>query len=90
MVNNQYIDYVNNETKPKNYFFNKKKRKIFEPYYGNCATYEYSGDGNENNYSSCEINYILKLDFINSTNCVVKCDFYYYYTDYEQYKCTSR
>ena len=83
-----YIDCVNNKTKPSNFYFNKEN-KDFRPCYELCATCDYDGDGNENNCTSCESNYILKPDYADSTNCVRKCQYFYYYTNFGQYKCTN-
>ena len=84
----RYIDCVNNITKPSNFYFNfenKEYRICFEL----CSTCNYGGDGNENNCTSCEKNYILRPDYINSTNCVIKCSYFYFYNSNNQYKCTS-
>ena len=86
--NNQYIDCVNEKEKPSNFYFNYENQD-FESCYDTCATCEYKGDGNENNCTSCEENYIKKPDYENSTNCVLKCNYFYYYTSYNQYKCTD-
>ena len=86
--NNQYIECVNDFTKPRNFYFNIQN-KDYESCYDTCATCDYKGDGNENNCTSCDDNYIKKPDYEDSTNCVLKCNYYYYYTTYGQYKCTS-
>ena len=86
--NNQYIDCANELTKPKNYYFDEEK-EVYELCYESCATCIYRGDGNVNNCTSCEENYIKKPEDENSTNCVLKCKYLYYYTNYNQYKCTS-
>ena len=85
--NQNYIDCVNNITKPKNFYFNEENND-YEACFYTCATCEYGGDGIENNCTSCELNYINKPDFYNSTNCVIKCLYFYYYTIFDQYKCT--
>ena len=56
--------------------------------YDSCATCDYGGDGNENNCTKCEENYIKNPDYPNSTECIGKCNYYYYYK-YNQYKCTK-
>ena len=85
--NQNYIDCVNNITKPSNFYFNEGYND-YEPCYYTFATCDYGGDGVENNCTSCELNYINKPDFYNSTNCVLKCLYFYYYTIFAQYKCT--
>ena len=84
--NNDYIDCVNDETKPSNFYFNSIN-KYYEPCYEKCAACKYGGDDKNNNCTSCDIGYILKPEFKN--NCVIKCEYYYYYTYYGQYKCTE-
>ena len=87
-INNQYIECINMIEKPLNFYFNKEN-KDFRPCYELCATCDYGGDGNENNCTSCESNYILKPDYTDSTNCIRKCQYFYYYTNFGQYKCTN-
>ena len=84
----KYMDCVNNFTKPYNFYFDKENQD-YKACYETCATCIYKGDGNENNCTSCEENYIKKPEYENSTNCVFECIYYYYYTTYDQYKCTS-
>ena len=85
---NELKECIKDKEKPSNFYFNKEK-KAFEPCYEKCATCQFGGDGNENNCTSCENNYIFKPDIIGSTNCVIKCSFYYYYSTSYQYKCTN-
>ena len=85
--NQNYIDCVNNITKPQNFYFNEENND-YEPCFYTCATCDYGGDGIENNCTSCELNYMFKPDYPNSTNCVIKCLHFYYYTIFDQYKCT--
>ena len=88
-INNKYIECVNDTTKPSNFYFDNKS-KIYEPCFETCAECNYKGNYDENNCTSCDdINYIKKPDYESSTNCVIKCKYLYYYTNYEQYKCTD-
>ena len=84
----QYIDCVNNITKPENFYFNKENQD-YEPCFLTCGACEYGGNHIENNCTLCGINYRNQPDVINSTNCVLKCNYLYYYTYYGQYKCTE-
>ena len=84
---NEYIECVNNNTRPSNYYYDKDTKE-YKLCYESCLTCEYGGDGNENNCTSCDANYILKPDVIDTTNCVPKCKYFYYYTTIDQYKCT--
>ena len=87
IINEEYIDCVNSTSKPKNFYFNKKK-KIFNPCFETCATCIYEGNENENNCTSCSPGFISKPEINNSSNCIINCLYYYYYTTYDQYKCT--
>ena len=78
----------NIQTKPKNFFLNKETN-LFEMCYKNCQTCNIYGNDYENNCSSCVSNYIFLPDNINSTNCVPKCIYYYYFSLYNIYSCTS-
>ena len=85
LIQTNYVECLNNLTKPKNFYFNKDR---YEPCYEKCATCEYGGDGNIHNCTSCESNYIFIPDLKNTTNCVMKCPYYYYYKNDEKYSCT--
>ena len=78
----------NKETKPNNFFFNKKNN-IFEICYKNCQSCNDNGNDNENNCTSCINNYIFIPDVDNTTNCVPKCNYYYYFSLYKIYSCTT-
>jgi len=65
-----------------------KENKEYKLCYSDCKTCNYSGDGNENNCTSCKNGQRLKPDIINSTNCVTQCDYFYYYQN-DKYKCTE-
>jgi len=86
--NDKYVDCVNNETKPSNYYFNKELNN-YSPCFETCATCDYGGNGIEHNCTSCDIDLIKKPEFNSSKNCVTKCSYYYYYTSYGQYKCSN-
>jgi len=88
MSNNDYFDCYNETTKPGNFFFNKDTQ-FYEPCYRSCATCDYGGDGNQNNCTSCDYDYMKEPEVANTTNCVVLCKNFYYYTSYNQFKCSS-
>ena len=54
-----------------------------------CNTCENGGNGIENNCTSCISGLILKPDSIPPTNCVLDCKYFYYYTSFDQYRCTE-
>ena len=84
----QYIDCVNEITKPKNYYFNEENQD-YEPCFLTCGACNYGGNQIENNCTLCGQNFMNQPDVINSTNCVIKCKYLYYYTYYGEYKCTE-
>ena len=82
-----YYECYNEETKPSNYFFNKIT-KYYEPCFSKCKTCAYQGNDEINNCTSCRNNYIFLPDEKDTTNCVLKCD-YYYYILFNIYYCTD-
>ena len=88
ILNDKYVDCVNDETKPSNYYFNKELN-IYSPCFETCATCDYGGNGIEHNCTTCDIDLIKRPELNFSKNCVAKCSYYYYYTSYGQYKCSS-
>ena len=83
----KYYKCYNQETKPSNYYFNTEKQ-YYEPCYSKCKTCDFQGNEEINNCTSCKNNYIFKPDEMNSTNCVLKCRYYYYFI-FGQYFCTE-
>ena len=84
-LSGEYKECYNENNKPSNYFFNKIE-EIFEPCYYTCGTCKIGGNSNEHNCLTCLNNYIF--DDNNSSNCIMKCKYYFYYTNYGEYKCT--
>ena len=82
-----FFDCYNETTKMESFYFDNKTEE-YKLCYSNCKTCDYGGDGNENNCTSCKNNQILKPDIPNSSNCVTKCEYFYYYQG-EKYKCTE-
>jgi len=87
VIGTDYLECYNEVTKPINYYFNKGI-EYYEPCYSYCKTCDYKGDDEINNCTLCKNNYIFRPDKINSTNCVLKCQ-YYYYINFDQYLCTE-
>ena len=78
----------NMDSKPGNFYFDDSNLK-FKQCYETCKTCNEAGNNNMNNCIECENNYIKKPDTPDTTNCVVACNYMYYYTPYGQYKCTT-
>ena len=80
-----YYECYNQETAPSEYYL---ENYIYKPCFSRCKTCNYQGNEDVNNCTSCKKNYIFRPDEKNSTNCVIKCP-YYYYILFEQYLCTE-
>ena len=85
---NGYKECFNEKTKEINFFFNEEKKE-YEPCFETCNTCNNGGNEEINNCTSCDIDSIFKPEDINTTNCVKKCKYKYYYTSYGQYKCSE-
>ena len=91
LITSSFLECYNKDTKPRNFYLNQNTN-YYEPCFSTCGTCEYGGDGNENNCTTCAPNYMEEPEVQhskNSTNCVVECKHFYYYTSYGQYKCSS-
>ena len=87
-IGDSYIDCVNEETKPSKFYFNEENED-YRLCYDTCATCESGGNWEINNCKTCEQNFRFKPDINPTTNCVMKCPSYYYFTNNDQYKCTE-
>ena len=87
-IGDEYIDCVNDETKPSKFYFDEDN-KDYRLCYETCATCDTGGDWEINNCKTCEKNYIFRPDIISTSNCVFKCPYYYYYSNANKYKCTE-
>ena len=85
---NGFNECFNNKTKLINFYFNEEK-KHYEPCFETCNTCNYGGNEEINNCTSCDIDSIFRPEIHNTTNCVKKCKYRYYYMSYGQYKCTE-
>ena len=83
-----YVDCYELDKIPKNYYFDNNTNS-YEPCYYTCSSCKFGGDGNVNNCTKCAKDYTEEPENPGSTNCVVSCKNFYYYTSYGQYKCSS-
>ena len=83
-----FTECYNSTTKPINFYLDSSDNK-YKPCYETCLTCNKGGNSENNNCLTCEINYIKKPDYPNSTNCVTECYYSYYYSAFGQYKCTN-
>ena len=85
-INEKYVKCITEETKPLNYFFDKNETTFKSCYY-TCGSCIEKGNQNEQKCLTCKSNYIS--DPNNNENCIIKCKYYFYYSIYEEYKCTN-
>ena len=88
IYNSGYKECYNNETKPKNFYFDSNDKK-YKLCHENCETCDNFGSLENNNCLTCAIGYIFKPEIIGTKNCVTKCINSYYYNSFGQYKCTE-
>ena len=72
----EFLECVNEDTKPANTYFDAENQ-VYRFCYETCATCETGGNIEINNCKTCDKYYILKPDVFPTTNCVLKCPFYY-------------
>lgn len=85
---NKYIDCYNQTSIPSNYYLNPRLQ-AYEKCYESCKTCNDHGDQNNNNCNSCKDNYMFKPEVKSSKNCVLRCQYYYYYNSVGEYSCTG-
>ena len=83
-----FLECYNIINKPSNLFYDSSL-KIFKQCYMSCRTCSRAGNQNAHYCLECDDNYIKQPDIPDTTNCVIKCNYMYYYTAYGQYKCTT-
>jgi len=85
LLNEDFKECIKEEAKPKNYYFDETER-TFKPCYYTCETCLTNGNSNDHNCITCAKNYIFNINKIN--NCILGCKYYFYFTNYNEYKCT--
>ena len=78
----------NENTKPINFYFDNSTQN-YKPCYETCLTCKIGGNFKNNNCLTCDVNYRKKPGNLNTSNCVTECFYYFYYSNYGQYKCTN-
>ena len=71
---------------PKYYFFDEIDKK-HKQCYRTCEKCNQTGNYSNHSCSTCDNNYVSIEE--KPFNCFPKCNYYYYYTKYNQYKCTE-
>jgi len=81
-----FLKCVNEENKPENFYLNKELLR-YEPCYKTCKECFDYGNSEINNCTKCISGYTIREE--NPSNCVADCEFYYYYNEFGQYRCTE-
>ena len=68
-------------------FYLDEAANEYKPCYETCDTCTEGGDADNNNCLTCAPKYMFRPEVGDTTECVVKCTYSYYYTSYGQYKC---
>ena len=70
---------------PEGYYL---EENIYKPCYESCKFCNGAGDQTNNNCIECKLNYIFVNDSLNTNNCYINCDNYYYFDSSDDYHCT--
>ena len=70
------------------YYFDSQE-KAYKKCHSNCLTCTQSGNDLINNCISCNLGYIKPQEIDSTTNCVKKCDYFYFYSLTGDYICTQ-
>ena len=85
----KYKDCYQKEMKIDNLYFDSNS-KNFRVCYELCNTCENGGNVLENNCTSCIYGYRLRSDSVIPNNCILNCQHYNYYSNFDQYRCTIK
>jgi hypothetical protein len=84
--------YIYNSNKSDNnlpgYYFDLQEMS-YKKCHENCLTCNESGNDLINNCIECKFGYIKQPEILSTSNCVKKCDYYYYYSLTGDYLCTN-
>ena len=84
--NEKYYSCFSDSNKPLNYI---KINNYYEKCYETCESCFDIGSSSEHNCIKCKTGYINAPENNTNNKCVLKCDFYYYYDQFNQYSCTE-
>ena len=80
--NTNKLSYINCYKNPEGYFL---KNDTYYECYKTCKNCNDSGDDSNNNCIECKSGFDLKKN----NNCYEHCDYYYYFNELNEYKCTE-
>ena len=85
----QFKECYKKDENPQNFYLDETDpdNPIYRPCYETCASCSEGGNENNNNCIKCAIHY--RPNPKSSSDCVASCTYFYYYTFYEQYKCSE-
>ena len=85
--NTSYVECYNENTKPDNFFLDGAgPEKVYRPCYETCGTCAEGGNEDNHKCLTCAIHHKKKPG--SEADCLVLCTYFYYFTFYDQYKCT--
>ena len=75
---------------PQNFYYDNSE-KLYKMCYNTCKSCEGPGKEENNNCKECIGNHIfINENLINKKNCMIKCDFNYYFDNNNKYACTEK
>ena len=82
-------EYINCYKNPKGYYLDKID-KIYKECFYRCDKCELKGDNINNKCTSCNSNFSFGIKNYNDNyfNCYERCDYYYYFDEIDNYRCT--
>ena len=82
-----YYECIQLSSHNNNLFFNEKL-KIFNICYETCKTCYDTGDPSSHKCLTCDVDHHFVPGVNHPDNCITECKYYYYFTYFDQYKCT--
>ena len=80
---------INEDDIPENYYWDNNGN-MYKKCYNLCKSCSQSGSGTNNNCNECTNGYIfLSESSVPTKNCFKQCQFYYYFSNTEQYTCVE-
>ena len=74
---------------PEKYYFDSNN-KSYKKCYETCKSCFGEGNKTDNNCIECDNDYLFLNDSLHEKNCYIKCEYYYYFDESNEYKCTEQ
>ena len=81
-----FVECYSESTKPSNFFLDSSDH-IYKPCYETCSECTSAGNEYDHKCTKCAEHYITSPKV--STDCITSCTYFYYFTEFDQYKCTT-